>query len=466
MLLLKRASILFFVAWGLLGGCGNSPEKTAEHYYQEGLRLRSNRRFQEALQYFQAAVGQSSEHIGAQLELGILLCRYGEYAQCIKHLLKAHELAPQESRAASYLGYAYQQRRNWRLAESYYTAALQLAPNLADVRQYLTDVLERQGKLEQAAQTLQALLDYNPKYARAAIVHARIATFRQPENPETHVQLADAHVRGDEIEQGLHAYRRAVPNGSDDGELFARFGVFCAERQQFAAAATYLTHAIEQGRNDDAELWWWLATSYDALGDMAAAIEAYRAVLAYQPDYAGVRQHVVALLEQNNQPAEAADLLEQDVYAGRRTDVNAVWEQILRLRGEDSQKAVVQLTQAGHDEFLVNVVVDAGQTATFLLDPQSEYTIISEELAEQLKILLSANTSVVHFSYRGQRHTPYLVNLSSVMIGQLAVRNVKTLVLDLSDVTPPIDGVLGGNFLKHFDTRIEREHHLFVLTKP
>lgn len=462
----KRAMILFIVAWGFLGGCKYSPEETAEYYYQEGSRLKSNRRFQEALQYFQAAVDQSSEHVGAHLELGILLCRYGEYAQCIKRLLKAYELAPQESRAASYLGYAYQQRRNWRLAESYYAAAIQLAPNLTDVRQYLTDVFERQGKLEQAAQTLQTLLDDNPNYEGAAVIHARIATFRQPENPETHAQLADAHVRRGEIKQGLHAYRRAVPNGSDDGEVLARFGVFCAERQQFDAAITYLTQAIEAGRNDDAELWWWLATSYDALDDIAAAITAYRNVLAYQPDYDGIRQHVIALLEQNGQSAEAADLLEQDVYAERAPDVNAAWEQILRLRGQDSEKAVVQLTQAGYDEFLVNVTVNAEQTATFLLDPQSEYTIMSEELAERLKILLSANTSVVHFYYRGQRQTPYLVNLSSVMIGQLAVRNVKTLVLDLSDVTPPIDGVLGKNFLKHFETRIEREHHLFVLTKP
>jgi len=449
----------------IVEGCDSS-EKRAELLYQQGMKYKANKQFQPALQQFRRALVFDPHHVEARIELGMLLCRYRNYAEGIKHLLKAREEAPLAFQPASYLGYAYQRRQSWMLAESYYALAIQLAPQLVDVRQYLADVLEAQGKREQAAQVLQELLSNYPTYERAAIIRARIAMLRQAESPEAYQPLADAHVRYGEINQGLNAYRRALSLPVDAPELLARFGAFCAEREQFEAAVTYLEQAIEKGWRDDVEVWQWLAKSQDMLRNVPAAIEAYRKVLLYQPDRADIRNRLLVLLERNDRQAEAADVLEQAFYAGYLENVDAVWGDILRLRGEASEKAVVRLTPVGTGEFLVDVMVEASHAATFLLDPQSEYTIISEELAQQLKILLSANTSVVHFNYRGQRYTPYLVNLSSVKVGELAVRNVKTLILDLSDVVPPIDGVLGKNFLKHFDMNIEQEHQLFVLTKP
>lgn len=456
--------MLLAVILGVMAGCGKSAEREAEQAYQQGLVAKAEGRFPQALEAFQAAVEREPQHAGAQLELGMLLCRYGEHGACIRHLLKAHELAPRAAKAVAYLGYAYQQRRNWQVAEAYYGRALELAPNLTDVYQYLADVLQQQGKLEQAARALEALAARFPEYDDLSVIQARIGTLRQPENLDAYEQLADAHVTRGDITQGLRAYRRAHPDIADNAALLAQFGIFCAQRQAREAAVAYLRQAIEQGRDGDGDAWWWLATVQDDLGNAALAIDAYRQVLTLQPEHADARQRLVALLEDCGRSAEAADVLERDLSAGRIRDVNAAWQRILRLRGEDAGKAVVELRPAGADEFLLEVEVDAAQTATFLLDPQSEYTIISEALAERLNILLSANTSVVHFSYRGQRYTPYLVNLPSVAVGGLAVRNVKTLILDLSDVVPPIDGVLGENFLRHFDVQIEREQHWLILT--
>lgn len=456
--------ISFAMCCVVLWGCGSS-EKQAELLYQQGMRDKTHGQYQQAVQRFQAAVMHNPQHSNAQTELGMLLCRYGKYADGIKHLLKARELTPHAFQPVSYLGYAYHQRGNWMLAETYYKLAIQLAPNLVDVRQYLVDVFEAQGKWDQATQILQDLLKDYPNYERAAIIRARIATLRSPGDSEAYRQLADAHVRYGEVKQGLKAYGQASLLPADAPERLARFGVFCAERKQFKAAITYFEQALNDGWNNDAELWWWLAESQDALGNTSAAIEAYQNALHYQPNYPGIQQRLADVLEEAGRDAEAADMLERSFYAGYVTDTNVVWSHILRLRGESSEKAVVQLTSAGSDEFLVDVVVDDGFPVTFLLDPQSEYTIISEELAQRLNIVLSANTSVVHFLYRGQRYTPYLINMPVIRIGELAVRNVKTLILDLSDVTPPIDGVLGKNFLKHFDVHIEGEHHLFMLTK-
>jgi tetratricopeptide (TPR) repeat protein len=302
--------IPFILCYAVLWGC-NSSEKQAELLYQQGMRDKTHGQFQQALQRFQAAVMYNSQHPNAQAELGMLLCRYGKYADGIKHLLKAHELAPRAFQSASYLGYAYHQRRDWLLAETYYGLAIQLAPNLVDVRQYLADVFEAQGKLEQAAQTLQELLDAYPDYDREAIILARIATLQYPEEPEAYVQLADAHVRHGEDRQGLRAYRQASTLPPNAPELLAQFGIFCAEREQFKTAVTFFEQAVNSGWSNDAEVWWWLAESQDALGNRSAAIEAYQQVLKYQPDYAGIHRRLAEVLEEAERHAEAADVLEK-----------------------------------------------------------------------------------------------------------------------------------------------------------
>jgi Tfp pilus assembly protein PilF len=390
---------------------------------------------------------------------------FGQYPECVKQLLKARETTPLALEPVTYLGYAYHQLARWTLAETYYTLAIQRAPNLVDVRLYLADVLEAQAKNEQSVQTLEELLEQFPEYERAAIIRSRIAVLRDPGNTEASLQLADAYVRSGEIESGHTAYARTLSLRPNTPEFWAKFGVFCAEREQFEVALTYLQRVLDVGVTDDAEVWIWLAKSYDMSGNIQAAIETYQHALQAQPERTDIRNRLLVTLERNGREAEAADVLEEGFYAGYFTNADVVWNDILRLRGESSEKAVVSLEQTGSGEFLVDVRVNASQQATFLLDPQSDYTIISEELAEELKILLSANTSVVHFYYRGQRYTPYLVNLPSVMVGELAVRNVKTLILDLSGVTPPIDGVLGENFLKHFQMEIQYDQQLCVLTK-
>jgi tetratricopeptide (TPR) repeat protein len=447
-----------------LVGC-NTPKKRAESLYRKGLQQTEQGQFPQALQQFRYALLHNPDHIGARIELGILLCRYGQYAESVKHLLRARESDTDNIQSLVYLGYAHQQLGYWGLAEQYYVQALQRVPNLVDVRFYLADVLEAQDKLQAAAQTLQEILVRYPEHERAAILQARINVLQHPESPKAHRELAAIYLEHGEVVKGVKAYERSTSLDPADPVSLARFGRFCAEREQFELAATYLSRAIEFGLTGEPEVWVWLGKSQDVLGNFQDAVEAYQSALRQRPELAEIRQRLVTLLEQMGRQNEAAELLEQGFYTGHLTKTNAVWREILRLRGQTSEKAVVQLTSTASEEFLIDVVVNESLAATFLLDPQSEYTIISEEFAQRLNILLSANMSVVHFYFRGRLYTPYLVNLPSVKVGDLAVRNVKTLILDLSDVVPPIDGVLGGNFLKHFQVEIQNEHQLFVLTK-
>ena len=72
--------------------------------------------------------------------------------------------------------------------------------------------------------------------------------------------------------------------------------------------------------------------------------------------------------------------------------------------------------------------------------------------------------SEVRFEFAGTPYAAPLMNLPSLKIGKLEVRNVPTLLWDFSGY-PGIDGVVGMTFLKHFQVEIKLDEQLVILTK-
>jgi predicted aspartyl protease len=70
----------------------------------------------------------------------------------------------------------------------------------------------------------------------------------------------------------------------------------------------------------------------------------------------------------------------------------------------------------------------------------------------------------VRFELGGQTYAAPLINLPSLKIGGMEVRNIPTLIWDLSEY-PGIDGFLGMTFLRHFQVEIKEQERLVILTK-
>lgn len=432
-------------------------------YYREGLRYKERGEFRQAVDHFYAVVSHNPQHIEGHVELGALLCRYQRYPDAIKHLLQAIENGADSYRPYAYLGYAYEQLGDLSLSERYYLQAVQRESRLVDVRLHLADILEAQGKRHEAADMFQEVLDLDREIEHEAIIRARSALLREPDTPDAHLSLADVYIRHGMFEEGIAEYQKYTPLDPKNPQTFADFGLFCADREQVEMAAIYLQRAFDLGLIGPPKFRIALGQSYEQLGKVSESVKEYQAALQLMSEGVELRLKVSELLEQLGRTDEAADILEQSFYAGQIGDVDAVWNHILRLRGEETEKAVVQLKQFGRYE-LITVGVGDGMPATFLVDKTAEYTIISEELAQQLQILLSTQTSEVHFFFNGKPFKAPLVNLESLKVGGLEVRNVPSIIWDFSDA-PQIDGVLGKSFLKHFQVDIQYDHQLLVLTK-
>jgi Tfp pilus assembly protein PilF len=443
-------------------GCKSS-QREAEQSYQEGIRSKEHGEFYQAMQQFRSAITLNPQHINAYIEIGGLLCQEKQYAEAIKYLLRAVEYGATSYKPYAYMGYAYEQLGSLSFAERYYKQAIIRSPKLIDVRLHLADILETQEKRHEASDALDEVLALKPDIENEAVIRARISLLRQPQSPDVHRALADVYIYSGNIQKGFAEYRKFDRLEPGNPQMLANFGIFCAEREQFTTAEAYLKKAIELGVTNQPEVRASLGRVCEKLGKLPEAIEEYRAVLQLQSDLYDIRLKLADLLEQVNQYAEAADLLENLFYDGQAADINALWSRILRLRGEDSKKAVVQLKRSGQYN-LVDLVINKTVPATVIVDTEAQYTIISEKLSQRLNILLSTRTSDVHFDFYGRTFKAPLINLPSIKVGGLEVQNIPTLIWDLSGI-PNVDGVLGRSFLKYFQVEMKPDEQLFVLTK-
>jgi hypothetical protein len=125
-------------------------------------------------------------------------------------------------------------------------------------------------------------------------------------------------------------------------------------------------------------------------------------------------------------------------------------------------QTVTQLRATGRGHLVVQVSIDGFGPYSFLLDTGSNRTLVRNELLETLRIspgrLVPANMAT-GVSYLRQ------AVISSVAVAGLAVHDLAIEGIDAGQIGmlgEPVEGVLGEDFLKHFDFLID--NHTKTLT--
>ena len=108
-------------------------------------------------------------------------------------------------------------------------------------------------------------------------------------------------------------------------------------------------------------------------------------------------------------------------------------------------------------KFLVPVVLNEGQTATFLLDTGASTSVITPDLARRLGLDTSSRTTGRIAS--GQAVEVSIVRMTSIRVGSARIDNLPVAVLELPviNTNPPItvDGFLGFDFIGRFTMTID-----------
>ena len=113
--------------------------------------------------------------------------------------------------------------------------------------------------------------------------------------------------------------------------------------------------------------------------------------------------------------------------------------------------------------FMVQVTIDHSGPYNFLLDTGTQTTTVDTSLAGELHLSLQGSPVIDGIGFQAKASSACL---DLVDVGAHAVPNQKALVYDLHNVQAaglPIRGVLGEDFLEHFDMLLDNAHSMLCL---
>jgi hypothetical protein len=114
-------------------------------------------------------------------------------------------------------------------------------------------------------------------------------------------------------------------------------------------------------------------------------------------------------------------------------------------------------------QIVVPVTINHTGPYEFLVDTGSQVTIVDPALAAELQLRIEGTTGFVGVGFRTR---PSFAHLDILGVGSHALANPLVVVQNLEHlqaVDPHIRGVLGGNFLGHFDVLIDYAHNMLCL---
>jgi predicted aspartyl protease len=118
-------------------------------------------------------------------------------------------------------------------------------------------------------------------------------------------------------------------------------------------------------------------------------------------------------------------------------------------------------------QVIVEAYINGAGPYDFLLDTGSQVTMIDESLASELNIESTTAAAVVGVSLNGKGAKYALVN--SVRVGKNAdVQSLYVLAFDMKEIQAAghtLRGLIGGDFLAHFNATIDNRHNRVCLTK-
>jgi hypothetical protein len=125
----------------------------------------------------------------------------------------------------------------------------------------------------------------------------------------------------------------------------------------------------------------------------------------------------------------------------------------------------VHLRKVNQYQMIIPVSMNHSGPFNFLLDTGSQITMVDPSLAEDLR---SGAGTAAHVEGVGFRGNSFFAQVDMLEVGAHVLANQKVLVYDLrqfnsSNATLRIQGILGEDFLEHFDMLVDNSHNFLCL---
>jgi len=158
---------------------------------------------------------------------------------------------------------------------------------------------------------------------------------------------------------------------------------------------------------------------------------------------------------------EAKHLLNMRIYPPNLQAQARHLEKLITEKLE-TKKVIYFSFKPGSKEIVVEASINQSINQYFIVDTGATHVTISSKTAEQLGIKITENTPARPIRTASNVMLAYEVMLDSIAIGDLRANNVTALIIDLPGT--PGAGLLGNNFLNHFNVEIDNEKGILKLS--
>lgn len=198
--------------------------------------------------------------------------------------------------------------------------------------------------------------------------------------------------------------------------------------------------------------------------DYIAQLNLYKRLTELEPEYT---LHFIGLAETYLALGNTVDARKALALTEHDSSVlelaNDINRRIETDMAADKQYAAEVSLQALGNQFLVAAVLNNAQNAVLLLDTGASLSIISPELLRMLDIPYQSTGRTAWFSTAGGRIKAPVITLDSLALDGVVVENIEVGVIGEFD-SNPFDGLLGMNFLRHFEFFIDQSERKLQLS--
>jgi len=278
-----------------------SARAEADHWYQQGSLLVSQRRLDEAVTCYQRACGLRPDFPEALNCLGFTLGLLGKYEEAFAALKDALRFQPDDFATLVNLSIPLLALDRNDEAIGFMERALEVRPDSAELCNNLGVVLKKQGKLTSAVDRFLQALQLKPNFTKAYVNLAatlvlnkqpeaaatcyREAIRLQPDDAETHNALGFALVKAGLYDQAELSYLRALELKPDFVEAIGNLGNMYSETSRVEEALVCFQKVIRYQSNH-AEAYNDMGLALERGRQYAQAHEYYAHAVRLKPDYA------------------------------------------------------------------------------------------------------------------------------------------------------------------------------------
>ncbi|MEG3889938.1 tetratricopeptide repeat protein [Microcoleus sp. Z1_A1] len=333
-------------------------EQNAVTEFDKGNQLLQEGELEDAIAAYCRAIELNPANSWFHQQLGEALAKLGRWEEAVTAFRCAIELKPDFSWSYHHLGDSLAQQQKWEESAVAFRKAIELNPAHFGTFVGLGNTLAKLGQFDEAIAAYRRASELNPDadwihHALANALEERtqldlaeaLASYRhmielnpdnvegyhhllqiQPDNLGAWLQLAQAFVRQEQMEEAIAAYRRALELNPKSFLLHQQLGKVLANQGDVAEAIVSYRHMIElnpdnvegyhnllQIQPDNLEAWLQLAQAFVRQEQIEEAIAAYRCAVDRNPSSGKVYHQLGSLLAREEKWEEAIVVYQQAV---------------------------------------------------------------------------------------------------------------------------------------------------------